>query len=170
MNIVADPDDRRTFSLLVDQYQRDLQRLCTLLLRDTHLAEDAVQETFLLAYKNFHKFRGESSIRTWLTRIAVNTCRSMQRRAWIRHEDRCVDLDTLPIAVPGMSETSIALMSEVLRLPPKEKETVWLYYYQEMSVREVAKMLGVTTSTVSKRLSKARDRLRETLGGMNDED
>lgn len=169
MSVVAGPDNSQTFDTLIEQYQRDLLRTCTMLLRDAHLAEDAVQETFLQAYKNLPKFRGECGMRTWLTRIAVNACRNMQRRAWFRHEDRRVDLDTLPVAVPGMSETSIALMSEVLRLPPNEMEAVWLYYYQDMTVREAAKALGVTASAVAKRLSRARVRLREALGGMNDE-
>lgn len=108
-------------------------------------------------------------MRTWLTRIAINTCRNMQRRAWFRHEDRRVDLNALPIAVSGMSETSIALMSEVMRLPQKEKEAVWLYYYQDMTVKEIARTLGVTASIVTKRLSRGRVRLREALGGLNDE-
>ena len=169
MSVVTGPDSRQTLGLLIERYQRDLLRTCTILLRDAHLAEDAVQETFLQAYKSLHKFRGESSVRTWLMRIAINTCRNMQRRAWFRHEDRRVDLDTLPVATDGMSETNIALMSEVMRLPQKEKEAVLLYYYQEMTAREAARALGVTASIVTKRLSRARVRLREALGGMNDE-
>ena len=169
MGVVTGPDNRQTFSLLIERYQRDLLRTCTLLLRDAHLAEDAVQETFLQAYRSLPRFRGESGMRTWLMRIAVNTCHNMQRRPWFRHEDRRVDLDALPVAVPGMSETSIALMTEVMRLPPEEMEAVWLYYYQDMTAREVAKATGVTVSAVAKRLSRARVRLREALGGMNDE-
>ena len=169
MSVVMGPDNRQIFSSLINQYQRELLRTCTMLLQDAYLAEDAVQETFLQAYKSLHKFRGESSMRTWLTRIAINTCRNMQRRAWFRHEDRRVDLSALPIAVPGMSETSIALMSEVMRLPQKEKEAVWLYYYQDMTVKEIARTLGVTASIVTKRLSRGRVRLREALGGLNDE-
>ena len=169
MSVVMGPDNRQILSSLINQYQRELLRTCTMLLQDAYLAEDAVQETFLQAYKSLHKFRGESSMRTWLTRIAINTCRNMQRRAWFRHEDRRVDLNALPIAVSGMSETSIALMSEVMRLPQKEKEAVWLYYYQGMTVKEIARTLGVTASIVTKRLSRGRVRLREALGGLNDE-
>ncbi len=169
MDVVAGQDNSQVFDVLIERYQRDLLRTCTMILKDAHLAEDAVQETFLLAYKNLHRFRGESSAYTWLVRIAVNTCRNMQRRAWFRHEDRRVDLDALPVSVPGMSETSVALMGEVMRLPQKERETVWLYYYQEMTTAEVAQSLGVSASAVAKRLSRARKRLREALGGMDDE-
>lgn len=169
MDVVAGQDNSQVFDMLIERYQRDLLRTCTMILKDAHLAEDAVQETFLLAYQNLPRFRGESSARTWLVRIAVNTCRNMRRRAWFRHEDRRVDLDTLPVSVPGMSETSVALMGEVLRLPQKEREAVWLYYYQEMTAAEVAQSLGVSASAVAKRLSRAREKLRKALGGMDDE-
>ena len=77
MEAVKDPDSRRdqTIERLITQYQTSLLRLCYVQLQDQALAEDAVQETFLKAYKGFDSFRGDSSEKTWLTRIAVNTCR-----------------------------------------------------------------------------------------------
>lgn len=63
MSVVTGPDSRQALHILIDQYQRDLLRTCAMLLWDAHLAEDAVQETFLQAYKSLHKFRGESDMR-----------------------------------------------------------------------------------------------------------
>jgi len=64
---------------LMDAYELPIRRMCCIYLRDDHLAADAVQETFLKAYLALEKFRGESSEKTWLMRIAVNVCHSMRR-------------------------------------------------------------------------------------------
>lgn len=77
MKVVTGPDSLREQRLvrLMDLYERELLGLCSLYLRDIHLAEDAVQETFFKAYQAMEEFRGECGEKTWLTRIAVNTCR-----------------------------------------------------------------------------------------------
>ena len=69
---------------LIDLYGDDILRLCLLYLGDRQLAEDAFQETFVKAWKRMSSFRGESSVKTWLCTIAVNTCRSMLRTGWLR--------------------------------------------------------------------------------------
>ena len=63
---------------------------------DRGLAEDAVQETYLKAYQHWADFRAESSEKTWLFRIAINTCRDIRRSAWFRHRDRRLTPDMLP--------------------------------------------------------------------------
>ena len=165
MSVVKDPDNQQVLGQLIDQYGKDLFRLCCMYLRDASLAEDAVQETFLRAYKGLKDFRGESSMRTWLMHIATNVCRNMRRNAWFRYVDRRVAFDTLSLTVDGVSDVSIALLSEVMRLPRKEMEVVWLHYYEDMKLREIADVLGITASAVSIRLSHARDRLRRALEG-----
>ena len=69
---------------MVAEYEVILLRTCYMYLHDKALAEDATQETFLKAYKALDSFRGESSEKTWLMRIAMNTCRDMKRSAWFR--------------------------------------------------------------------------------------
>lgn len=77
------------------RYEESLLRMCFAYLGDTSLAEDAVQETFLKAYQSLDSFRGDASEKTWLLRIAINTCKDVRRSAWFRHVDRSVALDTL---------------------------------------------------------------------------
>ena len=79
MEVVPGPDDNLENRLifLMEKYEKDLLRMCCVYLRDISLAEDAVQETFLKAYKNLKDFRGDSNEKTWLMRIAVNTCKDM---------------------------------------------------------------------------------------------
>ena len=98
MEVVKGPDSVREQQLcrMVNQYQTSLLRLCYMQLNDKALAEDAVQETFLKAYKGMEAFRADSTEKTWLMRIAVNTCRDMLRSAWLRHLDRRVTPEQLP--------------------------------------------------------------------------
>ena len=76
--------DEQTLVRLMTAYGTDIKRLCLCLLNDSFLAEDAAQETFVKAWRNLPGFRQECSEKTWLCRIAVNTCRSMQRGFWFR--------------------------------------------------------------------------------------
>lgn len=155
---------------LIMTYEKDILRICCMLLHDMQLAEDAVQETFLKAYRGMDGFRGESSEKTWLMRIAMNTCKNMRRSAWMRFVDRRVSLDQLPEPVAPSDPAHRALTQAIMRLPRKEKEAVLLYYDQGMQVREIAGALGVSAPAISKRLKKARELIRRELeGGESDE-
>ena len=153
MEAVKDPDSRRdqTIERLIAQHQT--------------LAEDAVQETFLKAYKGFDSFRGDSSEKTWLTRIAVNTCRDFQRGGWFKHTDRRVTPDMLPVGTVQPDTEDLDLSLAVMKLPRKMREAILLYYYQDMSTEEIAETLGIAQSSVSNRLRRGREKLRKLLEG-----
>ena len=167
MQAVKDPDSRRdqTIERLITQHQTSLLRLCYVQLQDQALAEDAVQETFLKAYKGFDSFRGDSSEKTWLTRIAVNTCRDFQRGGWFKHTDRRVTPDMLPVGTVQPDTEDLDLSLAVMKLPRKMREAILLYYYQDMSTEEIAETLGIAQSSVSNRLRRGREKLRKLLEG-----
>ena len=170
MSISPGPESRKRLHDLVETSERDVLHLCCVYLRDVTMAEDAVQETFLKAYRALHTFKGESSEKTWLYRIAINVCIDMRRSRWYRFIDQRVDMDQLRIPVNGISEVSIALMQEILSLPARYREVVFLFYYEDMKLAEIAQLLKISASTVSDRLRKARAMLRKALeGGMADE-
>ena len=154
---------------LVEQYQTTLRRMCFVILRDEELAKDAVQDTFLKAYKNIAVFRGECNEKTWLMRIAINTCRDVKRSAWFRHLDRRVTPEDLPTPIVQTSERSVELTVEIMKLPPKLKEVIILYYYQQMTTREIADVLNIPQSTVTTRLKRAKEKLRFLLEGGNEQ-
>lgn len=172
MDVVKGPGGIREerFVELVERHQTALLRMCYMVLRDRQQAEDAVQETFFKAYRAMDDFRGASSGKTWLVTIAMNTCRDMRRSAWLRYVDRRVTPEDLPEAILPPEEDDRELTVRVMELPPKLREVVVLYYYQDMTMVEIAKALRLAQSTVTTRLKRAREKLREVLEGGNDRD
>ena len=79
--------------------------------------------------------------------------------------DRSVSVDTMQIPVGGAPDVSIALMQGIMRLPVRQREAVFLFYYQDMTLSEIGKLLGVPVSTVGDRLNRARKQLRKALQG-----
>lgn len=158
-----------TLARLVRTHQAALLRLCYLSLRDKELARDAVQETFFKAYEALDQFRGESSEKTWLTSIALNTCRDIRRTNWFRYVDRRITPEAIERTVDS-PEKNIELSIAVSRLPDKLREVVLLYYYEGMTLDEMSQVLRKAKSTLHLRLKRALDRLHITLEGGDDHD
>ena len=146
--------------------------LCTGLLRDPMLAQDVVQETFIKAYRSMDGFRGErqESEKAWLTRIAVNLCRDQHRSRWFRFIDRSVSFDMLPERSAPAKETHIELYQAVSQLPQKYREVILLHYFQDLDAGEIAQILGVSLSSVYRRLEKARMKLKDQLERWEDDE
>lgn len=145
------------------EYETALLRLCFAYLGDAGLAEDAVQETFVKAYRGYDRFRWESEEKTWLTRIAVNTCKDMQRGAWFKHIDRSRALDSLPEGSVPFTDRDDTLTRAVMNLKPKLRAVVLLHDSQGMTAEETAQALGINRSTMYDRLDKAHRLLRKEL-------
>ena len=169
MTPVQGPDREERLNHMVITHEKDLLRLCCVYLRDISLAQDAVQETFLKAYRRMDRFEGKASEKTWLMRIAINTCKDMLRGSWFRHVDHSAALDDLPLPVSPPSVEHIALTTAILALPRKYMEVILLHCDQGMTVRETARALGITPPAVTNRLKKAREQLRIALEGGADE-
>lgn len=167
MSVVMGPDNKEELiSQWIVTYEKDLLRLCCVYLKDITLAEDAVQETFLKAYKSLDTFRGDSGERTWLVRIAINVCKDMCRSAWFRLLRNAVELDRCQIAEPeGKREIRSALVAEILHLPRVCREVVLLHYYEGYNKSETAEILGISNTTVQRRLEKAYKLLKNVLKG-----
>lgn len=169
MTPVQGPDREERLNQMVLTYEKDLLRLCCVYLRDIELARDAVQETFLKAFRRMDKFEGKAGEKTWLTRIAINTCKDMLRGSWFRHVDLSAVLEDLPLPVSPPSVEHIALTSAIMALPRRYMEVILLHCDQGMNIRETAQALGITPPAVINRLKKARSALRIALEGGADE-
>lgn len=167
MSVVKGPDSEHEMTIrqMIDEHQTALLRMCYLYLHDVQLAEDAVQETFIKALRALDSFRGESSARTWLTRIAMRTCMDMRRGFWFRRVDHRVTPEMLPDRAQEAEDGESSLTLAVMNLPKKEREVILLYYYQDLTMNEIAETLGVTQPTVSYRLRRAKEKLRTELEG-----
>ena len=150
---------------LVAQYQGAVLRTCYLYLCDRPQAEDAVQETFLKEYRSLDSFRGESSEKTWILKIAMRTCYDMNHSGWSRFFNRRITPEMLPEASVPFTERDDALTQAVMRLPEKLRRVIILYYYQGLGVREIAETLGITQPSVSSRMKRGREKLKAALEG-----
>ena len=149
------------------QYGSGILRTCYLYLKDAALAQDAMQDTFVKAWQKMNTFEGRngSSVKTWLTQIAVNTCRDYRRGRWFRWVDMRRSIEEMPLSTQNPLAEEREIFQSVLALPDRFREVIILYYYQEMTLEEAAKILGISKSTVHHRLDRARQALRIELEG-----
>lgn len=156
---------------LIRQYGNDVLRTAYMYVKDIHSAEDIFQEVFIKVNQKLSTFEGYSSIKTWIIRITINTCKDYLKSAWNRRvvpmmeyqEDSIVsetDFDDVE-----NKDTKEQIMKEVLSLPSKYKDIVLCVYYQDMSLTEAAKALNIAEGTAKSRLSRARKRLKAALEG-----
>lgn len=149
----------------VDRYSDSLLRMCFIQLSDWALAEDALQETFIKAWKAMPRYERRPILneRAWLSRIAVNVCHDVRRSRWMRHVDVSAALEALPPAQMAVLPEDRSLFLDICALPEKYREVLLLYYYQRLTMRETAQALGADVSTVHARLKKAEGLLRRQL-------
>ena len=160
---MAQDQRREWLDQAVARWEKQMLRLCFAYLGDTALAEDAVQETFFKAWKHYGGFRGEADEKTWLMRIAMNTCRDLLKSSWMRNTDRSVTPDRLPEGSVPFEERDDTVTRAVMSLPPKLREAVLLRWYQGLSLEEMARVLRLPRSTVNYRLKKAKTMLKGEL-------
>ncbi len=150
----------------VNDYSDAILRMCFVYLRDRQQAEDAMQDTFLKAWRHMAQMSDETGERAWLMRIAINTCHDYHRSRWFKHIDLRRELEDIAPAVDA-SEEDHALLMDVYALPEKYKQVLLLYYYQEMTLEETAQSLCISRSAAHRRLVRARELLRGHLTGRN---
>ena len=154
----------------ITRWEKPLLRMCFAYLGDTALAEDAVQETFFKAWKGYDRFSGKAAEKTWLTRIAINTCKDLMKSAWARNTDRSVTPDSLPEGTAPFETWDDTVTRAVMSLPPKLKEATLLHWYQGMSLDEMVRVMRLPRSTINYRLKKAKTMLKQELEEWYDED
>ena len=161
---MSDAERALVLERLMHEYGNGLVRLCYACLRDEGLAHDAAQEAFFKAWRALDALRAGETERAWLYRIAINTCRDMQRGAWARHISRRA-LEDVHEPAYEMEACDQEPLRAVLALPPKDRQAVFLHYYQGFSQEEIARVLGVPSATVRSRLMRARKKLKKALKG-----
>ena len=137
--------------------------------RDSEV-EDIKQSVFLAAWQHRKQFRGGSSFKTWLTRIAINEWRKRQRRQslfrkwWTQLVPPSIEHEEIHEEPLNQRETLASVRRAVQQLSNRQREVVVLYYLEDMTASEVAEVLELNQGTVEVRLSRARRRLAQLLG------
>ena len=159
--------DESAFDRIVERYAADVAALANRLLGWPGDVEDITQEVFLSAFLGLKRFRCDCKLKTWLFTITINKCRSY------RYKRKLQRVQTIGIEMrPTLAETDTSLMDEdqftrvrlaLARLPAKYRELLVLRYLQELPTMEIARILGVSKTTLNVRLSRARECLRQEL-------
>jgi RNA polymerase sigma factor (sigma-70 family) len=138
-------------------------RLATVMLRDRSAAEDAVQEAALKAWRKHGQLRGGAAgFRTWFLSIVANECRMARRARWW-HVIRLAEPPEPSAAAGADALTSSDLRDAVLRLDPADRAALFCFFYLDLPMEEVARVLGVSPSAARSRVYRAAQRLRPEL-------
>lgn len=150
---------------IIHEYSDMIYRIAVHNLKNPTDAEDILQEVCLALLTKCPTDRGDIFIKHWLIRVTINKCNSFRRQFWQTRRES-ID-DYLHLAAPEEQ----GVMDEVLSLPKKERNIIYLYYYEKYTIKEIAAILGMNQNTVSSSLRRARKRLRNILteGGTHNE-
>lgn len=136
-------------------------------------AEDVAQEVFIALYQRLDRFRGECKFSTWLYRLAVNAAIDF-KRANARHRGASLEQVTLPgvtfeLPDAGSSRQQKQIQEALQELPESQRMMIYLFYWLELKMREIAEVLDCPLGTVKVYLKRARTALAESLGDIEDD-
>jgi RNA polymerase sigma-70 factor (ECF subfamily) len=162
---------RDAFAIIVERHRRSVYQLCYRFVGNHEDASDLSQEVFLRAFRGLKGFKGQSTLATWLYRIGVNTCLN---RVSVNHP-AIEPLDARPHQALGDDPSTTLIKDErrarvraaIARLPRKQRATLILRAYQELSHREIAEILGSSVGAVKANFFHALGNLKKILEGQS---
>ena len=145
---------------LFEKYQNNLYAVAFNVCKNAEDAEDVVQDTFIQYYSFKKQFDNEQHIRAWLIRVAINKAKNMNRTFWRKNKMSLEDyMETLTFETPESGE----LFEAAMNLPEKYRIVIHLFYFEDYTIHEIAKILKLSEVNVKVRLSRALSLLREKL-------
>lgn len=149
--------DKTIFRALAENYRSMVYRIALNFFRNIQDAEDATQEVMLKLYLRTEPFDSQDHARNWLIQVTLNHCRSVWRSPWRQR----VSLEELTAAIQFSRPEDGELFQTVMSLPEKHRTVLYLFYYEDMSIREIAEVLKLSETAVTSRLSRARSALKD---------
>lgn len=146
----------------IDRYADTIRRVCMLYLKNSADTEDVFQTVFLKYLLSDQVFESQEHEKAWFLRVAVNACKDL-RKSFFR--SRTVSLEELTDLPAQLPEDHREVLEAVLSLPRKNREVVYLHYYEGYTAPQISQILGKNASTVYTLLTRSRQMLREKLGG-----
>ncbi len=138
-------------------FRGTVYRLAYSYLKNCEDAEDISQEAFLKLYTSTQSFAADENVKAWLIRVTVNLCKNLLRSSAYRNHDELTNE-----AAPHSPESS-GIEEYIKRMRPEYSAVLYLFYYEGYSVKEIAKICGITSVAVRTRLSRGRNKLKEML-------
>jgi RNA polymerase sigma factor (sigma-70 family) len=153
-----------------DHFGEEIKRLIFTYVKNFSQTDDVFQEFLITVYQKFDSFKGESQLKTWLYRIAINKCKDYLRSPIHRLQfatNKIMDAtyNKSPEQHVVLEESEKEIIEAVLSLPIKYREIFILRFYKSLSIKEISELIGVNESTVKTRLSRGKSKLEKLLGG-----
>ena len=149
----------------IERYADTVRRICMIHLKNHSDTEDIFQNVFLKYVLSTAVFESEEHEKAWFIRVTINACRDLLKSFF---RSRTVSLDTLLDQPADLTETDRTVLDAVLALPPKYHDVVYLHYYEGYTAPQIGQILKKNVNTVYTLLNRAKQALRETLGGDDD--
>lgn len=150
----------------VEQYADTVRRLCMIHLKNYADTEDIFQTVFLKYALCTVAFESQEHERAWLIRVTINACKDLLKSFF---RSRTVSIEEILEQPAAPSEEHREVLEAVLSLPVKYREVIYLHYYEGYTAPEIGRILGKNVNTVYSLLKRAREMLRDRLGGEEDE-
>ena len=146
----------------IERYSDTVRRLCMIYLKNYADTEDIFQTVFLKYVLSSVSFENQEHEKAWLIRVTINACKDLRRSFFARNT---VSLDEIIEQAAEIPPDYTEVLEAVLALPQKYRDVVYLYYYEEYTAEQIGRILGKNVNTVYTNLARARQTLREKLGG-----
>lgn len=156
---------REEYVRIVNLYITDIYRFAYSGCKNIHDAEDITQDTFEALFLSKKKFESDEHIRNWLMRVAYYKCKSLWRTSWKNRVDFAeIDSSYLESEIGTIgNQDEEKLWKAICSLSSKYSQVIHLFYFEEMKVKEIAEVLGVSESLVTTRLTRAREKIRRIM-------
>ena len=150
--------DNETFAKLVKEYTPNLYRLALGILHNNDDAEDAVAESILKSYEKIHTLRNVDSFRAWIMRIVANEAKYIYAK-----NKRSTPIENVEIYMPEFEDEHHELWDIVMDIDVAYREVIILYFYEQLSIKEISKILHIPEGTVKSRLYRGKQQLKTYL-------
>ncbi len=158
----------KVFEDIVEEYSNSIIRLCYLQTGDLNESEDLAQEVFLKIYKNLDRFKGNSSIYTWIYKVTINTCFS-----YLKKNGKIVK-EELNRNIPNEEFTEEIVLNKysreeirgwLFKTPAKYRIPLYMYYFEEMKITQIAEILESNENTIKTRIRRGKEYIKRCSGG-----
>lgn len=152
--------EKTYFLMMAEKYKDMVYRIALNYYRNSADADDTVQDVLIKLFSADRQFQNEEHLRNWLIRVTINECKNVLRTPWKRWT---VSWEGIAATTVFESPQESELLFSVLNLPEKYRVVLYLFYYESLTVKEIAQLLNLQESAVTTRLSRAREKLKKKI-------